>query len=139
MNEVDQSEMKQLLTDAIRRMLQCRMPEPMRESLEALLARPGVTAYELKSAYELNTRRLVLARPREEIHWNPTVDAAKCIGCEVCFQFCPHGVFIMQDGRATVAHPTECVILCSNCMPRCPAQAISFPPQKKYVEFLRYE
>ena len=139
MNEQQPQQAKALLRDAIRRMLMCRMPDTMRESLEALVARPDVTAYELKSAYEESSKRLVLSLPRQEIHWNPTVDAGKCIGCEVCYHFCPHGVFRMEAGVAMVEHPDECVILCSNCMPRCAAQAISFPPQKKYVEFLRYE
>lgn len=139
MHEINPQEMKQLLSDAIRRMLQCRMPDTMRDSLKALLARPEASVYELKSAYEINAKRLVLASPREEIDWHPTVDAARCVGCEVCYAFCPHGVFEMRGGTAAVAHPNECVILCSNCMPRCPAQAISFPPQKKYVEFLHYE
>lgn len=139
MNEPQPQQTKALWLDAIRRMLMCRMPDTMRESLEALIARPDATAYELKSAYERYAKRLVLSLPRGDIHWNPTVDAGKCIGCEVCYSFCPHSVFRMEAGVARVVHPSECVILCSNCMPRCPAQAIRFPPQKKFVEFLRYE
>ena len=139
MSENPSQQMKQLMLEAIGRMLLCRMSDRMREELETLIARPDVTVYELKSAYEGYAKRLVLSLPREEIHWNPTVDAGKCIGCEVCFHFCPHGVFRMENSVAIVAHPSECVILCSNCMPRCAAQAIHFPPQKKYVEFLRYE
>ena len=139
MNENQPQQMELLLLDAIGRMLMCRMPDAMRVSLEALIARPDATAYELKSAYESNTKHLVLSLPRQEIHWNPTVDADKCVGCEVCYHYCPHGVYRMENSVAVVAHPSECVILCSHCMPRCTAQAISFPPQKEYVEFLRYE
>lgn len=139
MNDHDPQEMKRLLRDALRRVLMCRMPDEMRDLLETLLARPDITVYELKSAYEHSAKRLALARPRSEIRWNPTVDAARCVGCAECFSFCPHGVFEIRGGVAAVTRPGECVILCSNCMPRCPAQAISFPPQKDYAEFLHYE
>ena len=139
MNEQPEPMDKSLWMDAIRCMLLCRMPETMRNHLEALIAQPNVSTCALKSAYEGYAKRLVLSRPRQEIQWNPTVDAWKCIGCEECYHFCPHSVFRMEAGVATVEHPSECVILCSNCMPRCPVKAISFPPQKKYVEFLCYE
>jgi NAD-dependent dihydropyrimidine dehydrogenase PreA subunit len=139
MDETGQQEARRLLSEAIRRMLLCRMPDQMRAAIQALLAKPDVTVYELKSAHAHYVKRLVLKQPREEIGWNPAVDAERCTGCGVCFSFCPHGVFEMRDDIAVVAHPTECVILCSNCMPRCPSQAISFPPQKEYVELLQYE
>jgi len=124
---------------AFERMLLCEMPQEIRDSIEALLARENVSDYEYKSAYMNNARRLVLAKPREQIDWNPTVDADACMGCETCFGYCPHGVYEMKDGKATVVHPTECVILCYNCEPMCPVSAITFPPQKNYVELLRYE
>lgn len=124
---------------AFERMLMCEMPDEMRQSIHALLARDKVSEYEYKSAYANFARRLVLAKPREQIDWNPTVNAESCIGCETCFAYCPHGVYEMKDGKAVVAHPHECVILCHNCEAMCPAAAIAFPPQKNYVELLRYE
>ncbi|MCE5342733.1 MAG: 4Fe-4S binding protein, partial [Eubacteriales bacterium] len=102
MSETNPQEEKQMLVNALSRMLHCRMPAALRESIEALLARTDATVYELKSAYANYARRVVLARPRAEILWNPTVDAEKCVGCGVCFTFCPHGVYAMRDGVAAV-------------------------------------
>ena len=124
---------------AFRRMLLCEMPEEMRRGVEELLQRENVSDYEYKSAYMSYARRLVLAKPRDQIDWNPTVNADLCVGCETCFRYCPHGVYEMKNGCAVVVNPTECVILCHNCEPMCPVSAIIFPPQKNYVELLRYE
>ncbi len=121
------------------RMLMSDMPKEMRARIQVLLDRPDAGEYELKSTYESCARRLVLAKPRDEIAWNPTVSTDLCVGCKVCYQFCPHKVYDWQDGKPVVARPTQCVILCSNCMSKCPAGAITFPPQKEYAQFLRYE
>lgn len=124
---------------AFRRMLLCRMPDDMRQSIETLITRENVAEYEYKSAYAAYARRLVMSKPRNEIDWNPTVNADECIGCETCYGYCPHGVYEIHEGKAVVVHPTECVILCHNCEPMCPTHAIAFPPQKNYIELLRYE
>ncbi len=139
MREPDSGEKKRLLTGALERMLQCTMPDTLRTSIESLLARADATEYELQSAYANYARRLVLARPRAEIAWNPTVDARQCIGCGVCVAFCPHTVYTLSNGVAAVVRPAMCVILCSNCAALCSAGAISFPPQKEYRELLHYE
>jgi NAD-dependent dihydropyrimidine dehydrogenase PreA subunit len=67
---------------------------------------------------------------REEIPWFPTVDAALCVGCRVCYDFCSHHVYAWDDAkdRAVVVRPYECVVGCSNCSRKCEAAAISFPP-----------
>lgn len=124
---------------ALERMLLCEMPLDMRSSMEELLARDSVSDYEYKSAYANFARRVVLSKPREQIDWNPTVNAETCVGCETCFSYCPHGVYEMREGKAKVVHPTECVILCHNCEAMCPVKAITFPSQKNYVELLCYE
>lgn len=75
--------------------------------------------------------------PREEIPWNPTIDAEKCTGCEICAEFCQHGVYKTIDDKVRVSNPTACVVGCTGCLTKCPEGAISFPDQKEFVETLR--
>ena len=65
--------------------------------------------------------------PREDIPWYPTVHADACIGCTLCFATCGRGVYDMQDNKAVVANPMDCMVGCSTCATVCPVQAISFP------------
>lgn len=133
--------MESKFVGALQRVLLCHMPEELRKEITAALASPAIceNEYQLKSLCEKCTKRLVLTQPRESINWHPTVDTALCTGCKKCHNYCPHGVYTMVDGKASAAHPYECVILCSNCKPLCPAGAISFPEQKAYIDFLRYK
>ncbi|MDD3242193.1 MAG: ferredoxin family protein [Eubacteriales bacterium] len=130
---------KELYANGLRRLLRRSMPAELREDAEALLAKETATAYDMKSAFQSLSKRLVLALPREQINWHPTVDADGCVGCAVCHDFCAPGVYQMQDGKSVVVNPAQCVILCSNCMPKCPVQAITFPPQTEYAQFLQDE
>jgi NAD-dependent dihydropyrimidine dehydrogenase PreA subunit len=68
--------------------------------------------------------------PRERIPWYPTVDAAKCAGCRICFEFCSHGVYAWDDQANTprVIEPFKCVVGCGSCTQECDAGAITFPP-----------
>jgi NAD-dependent dihydropyrimidine dehydrogenase PreA subunit len=68
--------------------------------------------------------------PREEIPWQPTIDASQCTGCKICFNFCSHGVYGWDDtaNRSVVQSPFSCVVGCSNCAGQCQSEAISFPP-----------
>lgn len=67
--------------------------------------------------------------PRNEIPWFPTVDAATCIHCGLCYVTCGRGVYEMPEGNlaAVVAEPCKCMVGCSTCGTICPARAISFP------------
>ncbi len=46
-----------------------------------------------------------------------------CIGCGMCTQVCPHGVFAMQSGVARLVRADACME-CGACQLNCPAQAI---------------
>lgn len=64
--------------------------------------------------------------------WYPTVFPDRCDGCEKlekprCVQFCPNNVFKIENGKAIVAQPLNCVYACSACKPLCPRKAIAFP------------
>ncbi|MCX6568057.1 MAG: ferredoxin family protein [Candidatus Aminicenantes bacterium] len=66
---------------------------------------------------------------RERIPWYPSLDEAKCNGCQVCFRFCQHGVYTWDEktNTAKVTRPFSCIVGCSGCLSLCPVGAISFP------------
>lgn len=64
---------------------------------------------------------------RQDIPWYPTVDADACIGFTLCFASCGRGVYDIQDNKAVVENPLNCMVGCSTCGTVCPVQAISFP------------
>jgi len=53
---------------------------------------------------------------------NPKVDAEKCIGCGMCAQICPAGLFKITNGKAKTVKGT--CLGCKACEMQCPAQAI---------------
>jgi NAD-dependent dihydropyrimidine dehydrogenase PreA subunit len=68
--------------------------------------------------------------PRKDIPWFPTIDASKCIGCELCYVTCGREVFAVaadERHRATVIQQYNCMVGCSTCGMVCPTQAITFP------------
>jgi NAD-dependent dihydropyrimidine dehydrogenase PreA subunit len=75
--------------------------------------------------------------PREVIPWYPTIDEGLCTNCGVCVDFCPHGVYTMDDVQTIVAAPYSCVVGCSNCASLCTAAAIRFPDLEHFVATLR--
>jgi ferredoxin len=54
----------------------------------------------------------------------PSIDAARCIGCEVCVKLCPNRVLMMNGDLAMVADPEACEYA-GVCQEICPTQAIS--------------
>lgn len=51
-------------------------------------------------------------------------DPAKCTGCRMCTEVCPHAVFAMEGKRAVVAERDACME-CGACARNCDAGAIS--------------
>lgn len=47
----------------------------------------------------------------------------KCIGCKMCQIVCPHGVFMVEKGKARVVNKDRC-IECGACALNCPMEAI---------------
>jgi NAD-dependent dihydropyrimidine dehydrogenase PreA subunit len=52
------------------------------------------------------------------------LDEGKCIGCRMCAQVCPHGVFVMQGSKAQIVDKDACME-CGACMKNCPVDAIT--------------
>lgn len=71
---------------------------------------------------------------RQEISWNPTIDAAKCVGCGMCVTSCGREVYDYDEDRkkAVVARPLQCMVGCSSCEAWCVFGAIGFP-DRQYV------
>jgi ferredoxin len=52
------------------------------------------------------------------------LDAAKCIGCGMCLNVCPHAVFRLEGRKAAIVDADLCME-CGACAGNCPAEAIS--------------
>ncbi|MBD3390780.1 MAG: ferredoxin [Chitinivibrionales bacterium] len=52
------------------------------------------------------------------------LDVSKCTGCERCTEVCPHGVFVMENGKAHIIDKDLCME-CGACRLNCESAAIS--------------
>lgn len=52
------------------------------------------------------------------------LDVRKCVGCARCVEVCPHGVFVIEGGKARVTERDNCME-CGACQNNCPVDAIS--------------
>jgi len=50
-------------------------------------------------------------------------DAGKCVGCGMCADVCPHGIFEVSGGKAEITDKDLCME-CGACALNCPAEAI---------------
>lgn len=63
-----------------------------------------------------------------QIRWYPIINYEKCTECLQCVEFCPHGVFTVENGMPIVSAPEKCVEFCRGCQKgACEFEAISFP------------
>jgi NAD-dependent dihydropyrimidine dehydrogenase PreA subunit len=51
-------------------------------------------------------------------------DAARCIGCGMCLNVCPHKVFV-RDGEKVRINDLDACMECGACARNCPAEAIT--------------
>ena len=52
------------------------------------------------------------------------LDAGKCVGCGICGDVCPHGVFDLSGGKARIAQKDSCME-CGACALNCPTDALT--------------
>ncbi len=55
------------------------------------------------------------------------LDDAACIGCGMCEEVCPHGIFAVAAGKARILDRDACME-CGACAMNCPTKAISVTP-----------
>lgn len=77
--------------------------------------------------------------PREQIRWNPTIIAERCLGCGLCVTSCGRKVyqFDYEKNVPVVANPLNCMVGCSTCATICPREAIEFPSRGFIQQFIR--
>jgi len=52
------------------------------------------------------------------------LNEAGCIGCGRCLEVCPHGVFVLREGRARVIDRGACME-CGACVRNCPVSTVT--------------
>ena len=52
------------------------------------------------------------------------LDVETCTGCGMCTTVCPHGVFVIENGKARITDLDACME-CGACARNCPVEAIS--------------
>jgi NAD-dependent dihydropyrimidine dehydrogenase PreA subunit len=55
------------------------------------------------------------------------LDAEKCVGCAMCTQVCPHGVFALNGRKAFIMDLNGCME-CGACALNCPTGALQVTP-----------
>jgi len=53
-----------------------------------------------------------------------SVDGARCAGCGICAEVCPHGVFSREQGGTAVIRDRMLCMECGACALNCPRKAI---------------
>ena len=56
-----------------------------------------------------------------------SLNADKCVGCELCTVVCPHGVFDVDNKKALIVGKDFC-IECGACALNCPIKALEVKP-----------
>ena len=79
--------------------------------------------------------------PRDQIDWQPTIVADRCVGCGLCTTFCGRGVYGFDYERnvPVVVKPSMCMVGCTTCATICTRDAIEFPATGYIRQLIRDE
>jgi len=55
------------------------------------------------------------------------LDTARCIGCSLCTEVCPHQVLAMHQNKAKIVDFNACME-CGACVNNCPSDALAVSP-----------
>jgi len=55
------------------------------------------------------------------------LNTEKCVGCGMCLNVCPHGVFVLNEGKAQILDLDSCME-CGACLKNCAFSAITVSP-----------
>jgi NAD-dependent dihydropyrimidine dehydrogenase PreA subunit len=55
------------------------------------------------------------------------LDGSRCNGCGMCLAVCPHGVFVLENGKARIVDRDACME-CGACQRNCPLTAATVNP-----------
>lgn len=59
--------------------------------------------------------------------WYPQINYNLCTECLVCYEFCQHQVFSLEEEQhPIVTQPENCVTKCHGCEKQCPSDAIAY-------------
>lgn len=60
------------------------------------------------------------------LDWYPIINRDYCTECLVCYEFCPHEVYTLEDDEPVVTRPENCISRCHGCEKQCPNEAITY-------------
>ena len=77
--------------------------------------------------------------PREQIAWQPTLVAERCVGCGMCATSCGRGVYVFdyEINRPVVVAPEMCMVGCTTCATLCLYDAIGLPSRGYIRQLIR--
>lgn len=59
-------------------------------------------------------------------NWYPIINKDLCINCNICVDFCPHGVLGKGESSPEVINLEPCVEFCLGCAKICDYKAVTF-------------
>ncbi|ENN96557.1 4Fe-4S ferredoxin iron-sulfur binding domain protein [Methanocaldococcus villosus KIN24-T80] len=96
------------------------------ERVTKILRKPNIELY--RRLYNAVLELEYNGKKRKEIPWFPRIDYDKCKNCKKCVEFCPRGVYDIEDGKVKVKYPYNCIVNCNACAEMCcDNKAIIFP------------